>query len=74
MASKRFADNAPKHVAIHHLLMSKESPIKLFAASWVSGLSDDKLEDIADESHMDKKKRRQIRKEIEDLEAGRKVI
>ncbi|KAJ5162314.1 hypothetical protein N7492_007706 [Penicillium capsulatum] len=74
VARKRFADNVPKHVAIHHLLMGKDAPMKLFAAPWVSGLSDEDLEDIAGESWINKQKRRQINKEIEDLEAGRKVL
>lgn len=74
VARKRFVDNVCMQAADHFLVTGPAAPMKLFSPSWGNSLSDDKLEEIAGEDMKTKRRRRQLRKEIEELEAGRKVL
>ncbi|CAG8066924.1 unnamed protein product [Penicillium salamii] len=48
--------------------------MKLFSPKWISQLSNEELEGIAGEEMGSKRKRRQLKKRIQDLEAGKKVL
>ena len=74
VARKRFVDNVCMQAADHHLVTGAEAPMKLFSATWVNALSDDRLEDIAGEDMNSRRRRQQLRKEIKYLEAGRAVL
>lgn len=74
VARKRFVDNVCMQAADHFLVTGPAAPMKLFSPSWVNSLSDDKLREIAGEDVKTQRRRRQLRKEIEELEAGRKVL
>lgn len=71
VARKRFVDNVCMQASDHHLVTGPEAPMKLFSATWVNALSDDRLEDIAGEEMASRLRRQRLRKEIKDLEAGR---
>ncbi|CAG7975332.1 unnamed protein product [Penicillium nalgiovense] len=60
--------------ADHYLVTGPEAPMKLFSPSWVNDLSDERLEEIVGEGRPLKRRRRQLQKEIEDLEAGKIVL
>jgi hypothetical protein len=74
VARKRFVDNCCMHAVSYHLIHGKDTPLTLFSSDFVVNLTDAQLDDIAGEDPVLKKKRAQLRKEIGDLEAGRKVL
>ncbi|KAK4981723.1 hypothetical protein LTR66_009764 [Elasticomyces elasticus] len=73
-ARKRFTDNLCMQAADYHLVKGPGSPLKLFSPSFVSGLGEEQLEKIAGEDPALKRKRATLEREIENLEAGRKVL
>ncbi|KGO75236.1 Dynamin [Penicillium italicum] len=74
VARKRFVDNVCMQAADHYLVTGPEAPMKLFSPSWVNDLSNERLEEIAGEGRASKRRRRQLQKEIDDLEAGKAVL
>mgnify|MGYP002718669947 CR=1 FL=1 len=74
VARKRFVDNVCMQAADHYLVTGPEAPMKLFSPSWVNDLSDERLEEIVGEGRATKRRRRQLQKEVEDLEAGKAVL
>ncbi|KAJ5124015.1 Dynamin [Penicillium bovifimosum] len=74
VARKRFVDNVCMQGADYFLVNGPEAPMKLFSPSWVNGLSDKALEEIAGEDGNTKRRRLQLRKKITDLEAGRNIV
>lgn len=74
VALKRFIDNICMQAADYHLVTGPEAPMKLFSPAWVSSLPEDKLEEIAGEDKSTRRKRRQLWKQIEEPEAGRKGL
>lgn len=74
VARKRFVDNVCMHAVDHFLINGPETPLTLFSPAFVSGLDVDQLESIAGEDLWTKRKRQQVKKEIQNLEAGRKVL
>ncbi|KAJ5459231.1 Dynamin [Penicillium desertorum] len=74
VARKRFLDNVCMQAADHYLVTGPEAPMKLFSPSWVNDLSNERLEEIVGEGRALKRRRRQLQKEIEDLEAGKAVL
>lgn len=74
VARKRFMDNVCMQAADHYLVTGPEAPMKLFSPSWVNDLSNERLEEIVGEGRASKWRRRQLQKEIEDLEAGKAVL
>ncbi|KAK2800258.1 hypothetical protein FQN51_006166 [Onygenales sp. PD_10] len=74
VARKRFVDSVCMQAADFHLVTGPETPIKQFSPAFVQGLSLEQLEEIAGEDAKLKRKRAQLRKEIKELEAGRKIL
>lgn len=74
VARKRFVDTVCKQAGDYFLLFAPDSPLNIFTPSFVSRLSEDELESIAGEDRVTKRKRQQLRRDIENLEAGRKVL
>lgn len=72
VAQKRFTDNICMQAADFYLVTGPESPMKLFSPSWVYNLSREQLESIAGEEPSLRRKRRQLRKQVKELEAGKK--
>ena len=74
VARKRFVDNMCMQASDYHLVTGPNTPLLLFSPSFVQDLTTDQLEEIAGEESGVKRERRALRKEIDDLEAGRKIL
>jgi hypothetical protein len=74
VALKRFVDNVCMQAANHFLVSGPDTPMGLFSSFWVDSLSKETLGEIVSEESKIKRRRRQLNKEIEELEAGRKVL
>lgn len=74
VARKRFVDNVCLQATGYHLVHGPDTPLKLFSPEFVSDLTDEQLEEIAGEDPALKRKRAQLKKEVQDLEAGRKTL
>jgi hypothetical protein len=74
VARKRFTDNLCMQAADYHLVTGPVSPLKLFSPSFVSGLTDEQLVEIAGEDILLKRKRAALTKEIAGLEEGKRVL
>ncbi|OJJ30575.1 hypothetical protein ASPWEDRAFT_187956 [Aspergillus wentii DTO 134E9] len=74
VASKRFIDNVCMQATDYHLVTGPSTPLKLFVPSFVTGLSNEQLEFLAGEDSMLYRKRAQLKREIEELEKGRKIL
>lgn len=74
IARRRLVDNICMQVVDHHLIHGPATPLKLFSAGFVSGLSTAQLDEIAGEDPGKKNKRKQIQKEMADLETGKKIL
>ena len=74
VARKRFVDNVCMQAADHYLVTGPEAPMKLFSPPWVNDLSDERLEEIVGEGRASKRRRLELQREVEDLEAGKAVL
>lgn len=74
VARKRFIDNMCMQAADFYLVTGPEAPMKLFSPSWVYNLTPEQLENIAGEEASVRRKRKQLRKQVKDLEIGRKIL
>ena len=74
VASERFVDNVCKYGADYHLISGPETPLKLLDSKFISKMTVEQLEEIAGEDAELVRKRKALMKEIEDLEAGRKIL
>ncbi|KAI9656010.1 MAG: hypothetical protein M1821_005071 [Bathelium mastoideum] len=74
VACKRFVDTICMQAADYYLVSGPESPLRLFGPNFVMSLTEDQLEVIAGEDAGLRRRRRQLTKEIKDLEAGRKIL
>ncbi|KAF9237280.1 hypothetical protein DTO012A7_8996 [Penicillium roqueforti] len=74
VARKRFTDNMCMQAADYHLVTGPAAPMKLFSPSWVYNLSHEQLEQIAGEEISVRRKRRQLQKQVKELETGRKIL
>ncbi|TQB69135.1 hypothetical protein MPDQ_002318 [Monascus purpureus] len=74
VARKRFVDNVCMQAADYYLVRGPATPMKLFSPSMVNKLTEEQLEEIAGEEFTVHRRRLQLKKEIQDLEAGRKIL
>jgi hypothetical protein len=74
VALDRFVDNVCMQGADFFLVTGEETPMSLFSSSFVSGLTDEQLEEIAGEDTGLRRKRAQLKKKIQELEMGRKFL
>lgn len=74
VSAKRFVDVICQQVIDHFLVNGKHSPLHVFNADLVLDLSSDALEMIAGEDQATKQERERLGREIESLEAARKVL
>lgn len=74
VARKRFVDNVCMQAADYYLVRGPATPMKLFSPSMVNKLTNEQLEEIAGEESTVHRRRLQLKKEIQDLEAGRKIL
>ena len=74
VARKRFVDVVCMQAADWHLIHGPDTPIKVFFPTFVSELSDEQLERIAGEDAMTQRRRVQLKRDIENLEKGMKIL
>jgi hypothetical protein len=74
VARKRFIDNMCMQTADLKPVTGPEAPMKQFSPSWVYNLSPDQLENIDGEEASVRRKRKQLKKQVKDLETGRKIL
>ncbi|PYI13434.1 dynamin [Aspergillus violaceofuscus CBS 115571] len=72
VARKRFIDNVCMQAADFYLVTGLEAPMNLFSPSWVYTLSPEQLENIAGEEASVRRKRNLLKRQMRDLEIGRK--
>ena len=74
VARKRFVDNVCMQAADYYLINGPDTPLKLFSPLYVSNLSAEKVEEVAAEDVVLRRKRNALNQEIEKLEAGKKIL
>ena len=74
VARKRFVDNVCRHATDYHLLKGDDSPLQLLCPDLINTLTDTQLEEIGGEDIPQKRLRAMLKKQKEDLEAGRKIL
>jgi hypothetical protein len=74
VARKRFVDNICMHAADYHLITGPDTPLKLFSPAFIVSMTPEQIEDIAGEDAILKRRRLALKKEIQELEAGRKIL
>ena len=74
VARKRFVDVVCMQAVDYHLITGPTAPITLFSPSFVSGLNEDQLDRIAGEDVSTRKKREELRREVENLTDGKKIL
>ena len=74
VARKRFIDNMCMQAADYYLVTGPAAPMKLFSPSWVYNLSREQLDQIAGEEAAVRRKRRQLQKQVKELETGKKIL
>lgn len=74
VARKRFVDVVCMQAVDHYLITGPAAPVKLFSPSFVSGLKEDQLDRIAGEDISTRRKREELRREIENLTNGKKIL
>lgn len=74
ISRERFVDNVFTQAAGHYLVTGRDTPLKLFSPKFVSELTEQQLEDIAGEDVTTKRMRKQLLKQVEDLENGKRVL
>ena len=57
----------------HFLITGHDAPIKVFSPRFVSELTNEQLEAIAGEDLVFKRKREDLKRKIDNLEAGKKI-
>lgn len=73
VARKRFVDTVCMQAVDYFLLTGHDAPIKVFSPKFVSELTNEQLEAIAGENLVIKRKREDLKRKIENLEAGKKI-
>ncbi|KAL4861090.1 hypothetical protein BDV12DRAFT_208373 [Aspergillus spectabilis] len=74
VALDQFVDNVCMQAADFFMVTGEELPMSLFSSSFVSSLTDEQLEEISGEDSGLKRRRAQLKKEIQELEMGRKIL
>ena len=73
VARKRFVDIVCMQAVDFFLITGHDAPIKVFSPQFVSELTNEQLESIAGEDLVSKRKREDLKRKIENLEAGKKI-
>lgn len=74
VARKRFVDVVCMQAVDYCLITGPAAPVKLFSPSFVSGLEANQLDRIAGEDLFTKRKREALKREIENLTNGKKIL
>lgn len=74
VARKRFVDVVCMQAVDYFLITGPAAPVKLFSPSFVSGLTEDQLDRIAGEDVSTRRRREELRREIENLTNGKNIL
>ncbi|KAI1264409.1 dynamin GTPase [Xylariaceae sp. FL1019] len=74
VALKRFVDNVRMQVADHTLVNGPLTPLQLFSPTFVAGMTDEQLEEVAGEEPGVRRRRDALEKELTLLKQGRKIL
>jgi len=74
VSRKRFVDIVCMQGADYHVISGPLTPLKLFSPAFVGDMTVEQLAEIAGEDAVLKQKRERLRKEIGDLETGKKIM
>ncbi|KAL5363119.1 P-loop containing nucleoside triphosphate hydrolase protein [Aspergillus floccosus] len=74
VALKRFVDNVFQQAAFHHLIDGPDTPLGLLSPALVTELSLSQVQEIAGEQPALRQRQAQLKKEIAELEAGRRIL
>lgn len=74
VSRKRVVDVICMQAVEHHLVSGPATPLKLFSPSFIGNMTSEQLEEIAGEDVRQKRQRKQLQTEIEDLELGKKIL
>lgn len=74
VARKRFVDVTCMQGADFHLISGPRTPLKIFSPKFVAKMSEEQLEEVAGEERILKLKRFSLKQEIQELEAGRRIL
>jgi hypothetical protein len=74
VASKRFVDNVCLQACDYYLIGGRSTPLNLLTPLFVNRLKAEQLEGIAGEDAILKRGRELLKKEIAELEAGKRVL
>ncbi|CRG85853.1 Interferon-induced GTP-binding protein Mx [Talaromyces islandicus] len=74
VARKRFVDSVCMQAVDYHLVTGPRTPMALFSPYLVHSFSKEQLEEIAGEETALRRKRRQLRKEVQDLQKAKKIL
>ncbi|RAL12437.1 dynamin family protein [Aspergillus homomorphus CBS 101889] len=74
VAMKRFVDNVTMQAADYHLVNGPHAPMKLISATFVHSFSAEKLQEAAGEDPMVRRRRGQLKKQIMELEEGKRLL
>ena len=73
VARKRFVDIVCMQAVDYFLITGHDAPIKVLSPQFVSELTSEQLEAIAGEDLVSRRKREDLKRKIENLEAGKKI-
>ena len=74
VARKRFVDTVCMQGASHFLITGSDTPLRLFSPALVNSMTPEQLEEIVGEDSMTKRRRKQLTKEKDELEAGKRIL
>ncbi|CAG8976279.1 hypothetical protein HYALB_00011764 [Hymenoscyphus albidus] len=74
VARKRIVDVICMQAADYYLISGPDTPLKLFSPVFVGAMTPEQLDEVSGEDARQKRRRKQLQKEIEDLERGRKIL
>ena len=74
VAKERFVDTVCMQGGDYHLVTGSDSPLRVFSADWVTGLTKEQLDFVAGEEMTSRRKRHTLKQEIEALKRGKKLL
>lgn len=74
VARKRFVDTVCMQGTDYHLLSGSDSPLRIFSPMFITSLTNEQLESIAGEDPSSRHLRKTLKREINVLEDGKKLL
>ncbi|PMD52427.1 uncharacterized protein K444DRAFT_706517 [Hyaloscypha bicolor E] len=74
IARRRYVDAICTQGTDYHLLNGKNSPLRIFSSLFVASLTPEQLEEIAGEDASSKERRENLKREMDSLEEGKRLL